>query len=145
MKRSPLVRTVRPFDIGEVAEIAKRPRAAHWSREAYAAEAERAGSIFLIADDGAVTGYAVARVVEDAAELLDLAAAADGRGTGRALWAALAAAARARGAVKLTLEVSSANSRALLFYKRAGARVVGRRPKFYNDGSDAILMDFILS
>jgi ribosomal protein S18 acetylase RimI-like enzyme len=144
MKKSPLVRTVRPFDIGEIAEIAKRPGAARWSREAYAAEAERADSIFLVADDGTACGYAVARLVENEAQLLDIAAAADGAGTGRALWAALAAAARARGAAKLTLEVSSANSRALLFYKRAGARVVGRRPKFYNDGSDAVLMDIIL-
>ena len=144
MKKSPLVRPCRSYDAGEVAEVAKRPRAARWSRESYAAELERADSIFLVADDGAVTGYVVARLVESEAQLLDFAAAADGNGTGRALWAGLAAAARARGAAKITLEVSSANSRALLFYKRAGGHVVGRRPKFYNDGSDAILMDFTL-
>jgi ribosomal protein S18 acetylase RimI-like enzyme len=144
MKKSPLVRKAEPFDVEEISEIAKRPSAARWSRKAYATEIERADSIFLVADDGTVSGYAVARLFEDTVELLDFAAAADGRGTGRALWAALAAAARGRGAAKLTLEVSSANSRALLFYKRAGARVAGRRAKFYNDGSDAILMDFIL-
>jgi ribosomal protein S18 acetylase RimI-like enzyme len=145
MKRIPLVRPARSYDIGEIAEIAKRPGAARWSREAYAAEAERTDSIFLAADDGAVAGYAVARLFENEAQLLDFAAAADGLGTGRALWSALTAAARARGAAKLTLEVSSASSRALLFYKRAGAHVVGRRPKFYNDGSDAILMDLSLA
>ena len=100
--------------------------------------------MFLVADDGSVRGYAVARLLDGEAQLLDLAAAEDGQGIGRALWAALASAARARGAAKLTLEVSAANSRALLFYKRAGALVVGRRAKFYNDGSDAILMDFPL-
>jgi len=124
--------------------LARRPHAARWSREAYAAEAERTDSLFLVADDGAVRGYALARLFEDEAQLLDIAAAEDGKGIGRALWAALTAASRARGAAKLTLEVSSANSRALLFYKRAGAVVVGRRAKFYNDGSDAILMDFPL-
>jgi ribosomal protein S18 acetylase RimI-like enzyme len=144
MKKSPLVRPARSYDIGEIAEIAGRAGAARWSREAYAAEAERTDSIFLVADEGKAVGYAVARIFEAEAQLLDIAAAEDGRGTGRALWAALAAAARARGAAKLTLEVSSANSRALLFYKRAGAHVVGRRPKFYNDGSDAVLMDFTL-
>ncbi len=144
MKKTPLVRPCRPYDAGEVAEIAKRPHAAAWSRESYAAELERADSLFLVADDGAVIGYAVARLVDGEAQLLDIAAAADGSGIGRALWTALATAARTRGAAKLTLEVSAANSRALLFYKRAGAHVVGRRPKFYNDGSDAILMDFIL-
>ena len=144
MKKNPFVRKAESFDAGEIAEIAKRPRAARWSREAYAAEIERPGSILLVADDGTVRGYAVARMFADEAQLLDLAAAVEGNGTGRALWAALAATARERGAAKLTLEVSSANSRALLFYKRAGAHVVGRRAKFYNDGSDAILMDFIL-
>jgi [ribosomal protein S18]-alanine N-acetyltransferase len=144
MKKSPLVRPARPFDIGEVAEIAQRPGAAHWSREAYAAEAERTDAIFLVADDGTVAGYAVARLFEDEAQLLDIAAAQDGAGAGRALWTALLSAAKTRGASKLTLEVSSANSRALLFYKRAGAHVVGRRPKFYNDGTDAVLMDVAL-
>lgn len=143
--KKPLVRPARGFDVGEIAEIAKRPFAARWSREAYAAEAERTDSIFLAADDGKVLGYAVARVFDGEAQLLDLAVAEDGRGTGRALWEALLAAARARGAAKLTLEASSLNSRALLFYERAGASVVGRRAKFYNDGSDAVQLDFPLA
>ena len=142
--KSPVVRPARDFDADEIAKISQRPHAARWSRDAYAAEILRMDSILLVADDGAILGYALARVVDEDAQLLDLAAARDGRGIGRALWAALAARARERGAKTLTLEVSSANSRALLFYKRAGARVVGRRAKFYNDGSDAILMDFIL-
>jgi len=143
--RSLVVRRAEAFDAAEVAAIAGRPFAARWSRAAYAEETGRADSLFLVADDGAVRGYAVARVVERDARLLDLAAAEDGRGTGRALWSALLAAARARGAATLTLEVSSANARARSFYARAGARVVGRRPKFYNDGSDAILMDLSLA
>ncbi|MDE2141950.1 MAG: GNAT family N-acetyltransferase [Elusimicrobia bacterium] len=143
--KSPLVRPARGFDIGEVAEIATRPFAARWSRAAYAAEAERTDAIFLVADVGRVAGYAVARVFDGEAQLLDLAAASDGQGAGRALWTALAEAARARGAARLSLEVSAANARALIFYKRAGAVVVGRRAKFYNDGSDAILMDFPLA
>lgn len=142
--RSLVVRPARSFDLGEVAEIAKRPFAARWSREAYAAEAERTDSLFLVADDGAARGYAVARIFDQEAQLLDLAAAEDGKGVGRALWDALRTAARARGATRLTLEVSSANARARAFYARAGAKVVGRRPKFYNDGSDAILMDLPL-
>lgn len=143
MKKS-LVRPARPYDLAEVARIAGRAFAAHWSQAAYAAELERADSMFLVCDDGAVAGYAVARLVGDEAQLLDIAAEQDGGGAGRSLWSALAEAARARGAKTVTWEVSSANSRALLFYRRSGARVVGRRPKFYNDGSDAVLMDFSL-
>jgi ribosomal protein S18 acetylase RimI-like enzyme len=142
--RSLVVRPVRVFDATEVAAIARRPFAAAWTRDAYAAEAERTDAVFLVADDGAVRGYALARVFDDEARLLDFAAAEDGAGAGRALWAALVETARARGAVRLTLEVSAANARARSFYARAGAAVVGRRPKFYNDGSDAILMDLPL-
>lgn len=139
-----VVRPARSFDVAEVAEIATRPFAARWSREAYASEAERTDSIFLVADDGTARGYAVARVFDAEVQLLDLAAADDGLGIGRALWAELLATARRRGASKLVFEVSSANARARSFYARAGAKVVGRRPKFYTDGSDAILMDLPL-
>lgn len=143
--RSPVVRPARDYDLSQVAEIAKRPFAARWSREAYAAELARADSVFLVADDGTACGYAVARAADAELQLLDLAAAEDGRGVGRALWGALVAAARARGAAKITLEVSAANARARSFYLRAGAVVVGRRPKFYNDGADAVLMDLPLT
>jgi ribosomal protein S18 acetylase RimI-like enzyme len=140
-----VVRPARTYDLAEVAAIAGRPFAARWSQAAYEAELARADSIFLVCDDGGVAGYAVARLVSDQAQLLDIAAARDGEGAGRALWGALIAAARERGAKAVTFEVSSANSRAVLFYRRAGAKVVGGRPKFYNDGSDAVLMDFLLA
>lgn len=136
-----LVRPARSFDLTEVERLARRPFAARWSRDAYAEEAERTDSIFLVADDGATRGYLVARLFEDEVQLLDLAVETDGQGVGRALWDGLLSLAKTRGAKKLTLELSNLNSRALLFYKRAGAAVVGTRPKFYNDGSDAILMD----
>lgn len=57
---------------------------------------------------------------------------------------ALTAAAKKLGAKRVTLEVSAANARARNFYARAGAKIVGRRAKFYNDGSDAVLMDYSL-
>ena len=141
----PVVRPARSFDLGEIEILARRPFAAAWSRRAYEDEFERTDSIFLVADDGSVRGYVVARVFQGETQLLDLAVAEDGRGVGRTLWAALGHEARSRGGRKITLEVSERNARALHFYRRAGAKVVGRRPKFYNDGSDAILMDFFLA
>jgi len=124
--------------LDEVAAIGARPFAAGWSREALAAELERPDSIFLVAPG---RGYALARVAGAECALLDLAAAEDGRGAGRALFSALTLAAKARGCARLTFEASALNTRALDFYAKAGARIVGRRPKFYYDGSDAVLLD----
>jgi ribosomal-protein-alanine N-acetyltransferase len=134
----PEVRPASAGDLDAVAAIAKRKFAAGWSRAALAGELGRPDSIFLVVPSRA---YALARVVEDDCRLLDIAAESDGAGGGRALLAELARAAKARGCAKLSLEVSALNARALSFYTKAGAKVVGRRPKFYNDGSDAVLMD----
>ncbi|NNN06023.1 MAG: GNAT family N-acetyltransferase [Elusimicrobia bacterium] len=139
--KSLVLRPAAAADAEAVAALARREFAAGWSCEAYAAESGRADALFLVAEDGGVRGYALARAQDAEARLLDFAAAEDGRGIGRALWAALADAARRAGARTLTLEVSERNGRARAFYARAGARVVGRRPKFYNDGADALLMD----
>lgn len=134
-------RPAAPGDAEAVFALAQsRPYTAKWSVAALAEEAARPDSIFFVMPGG----YALARVVEDDCRLLDIAAAADGEGRGRALLSALTNAAKRRGCAKLSLEVSAANARALSFYARAGARVVGRRPKFYYDGADAVLMDLDL-
>ena len=86
-------------------------------------------------ENGAIIGFAIAR----GEALLDIAVAVARRGVGRALVQALS-----RGRTKITLEVSERNSSALSFYPVLGFRVVGRRPKFYNDGADAVLMDLEL-
>ncbi|MBI2387614.1 MAG: GNAT family N-acetyltransferase [Elusimicrobia bacterium] len=132
------VRPAAAGDLDAVAAIGARPFAAGWSRAALAGELGRDDAIFLVVPE---RGYALARVADGECRLLDLAAAADGGGVGRALLSALARAAKARGCAKVTFEASAANARALSFYAKAGAKVVGRRPKFYYDGSDAVLMD----
>jgi len=138
----PEVRPASAGDLDAVAAIAKRTFAAGWSRTALGDELGRADSIFLVVPRGAgMHGYALARVVERDCRLLDIAVESDGSGHGRTLLEALARAAKARGCEKISLEASALNARALGFYAKAGAKVVGCRPKFYNDGSDAVLMD----
>ncbi|MDD5304376.1 MAG: N-acetyltransferase [Elusimicrobia bacterium] len=137
---------VRPAETGDIEAIAAlaqaRPYTAKWSARELSYELDRLDSVFLVGGAaGKVRGYALARVAEKDCLLLDLAAASDGGGCGRALMSALTRAAMARGCARISFEVSAANERALAFYAKAGAHVVGRRPKFYNDGSDAVLMD----
>jgi ribosomal-protein-alanine N-acetyltransferase len=55
------------------------------------------------------------------------------------LAAALQAAAEA-GAARLLLEVAEANPAARSLYAAAGFAPVGRRPRYYPDGGDALLL-----
>lgn len=145
----PTVRPARPADLDAVAAIsAALPTAAGWSRAQFAEELGRAGSDFLVVDsEGAVAGYAVAREAPDEAQLVDIAVAPSmgRRGFGRLLLKEVLSRAKARGLAKVTLEVSARNEPAQSLYRAAGFAVVGRRPKFYNDGSDAVLMDAALA
>jgi ribosomal-protein-alanine acetyltransferase len=138
-------RPARAADLDAVAAIAAaRPTAAGWSRAQFSEEIGRDGSDFLVVESaGAVAGYAVVRDAPDEAQLVDIAVSPEHsrKGLGRLLLKEVAARAKARKLLRVTLEVSALNSPALALYRGAGFAVVGRRPKFYNDGSDAVLMD----
>ena len=91
--------------------------------------------------DGEVTGFALARVVAQEAELLLLAVCRDSQraGVGAALLERFIEDARARGADQFHLEVRDGNP-AVSLYRRAGFREVGRRRRYYS-GRDGQLFD----
>ncbi len=86
----------------------------------------------LAGSEDGVVGFALARAVADEAELLLLAVrrAVQRRGVGRDLLARFDAAARARGASRVHLEVRDGNP-AVLLYRKAGFELAGRRPNYY--------------
>jgi ribosomal-protein-alanine N-acetyltransferase len=88
----------------------------------------------------AAAGFALSRGAADEEELLLIAVHPDhrGRGIGRALIERFAAAARARGARRLFLEMREGN-RAEALYRRCGFESVGRRRHYYRRGSGAAL------
>lgn len=136
------VRAAAAGDLEAAASVAAERSATKWTFSTLRGELSRPDAVFLVAVDGpSLLGYAVARAVDGELRLLDIASAVDGEGAGRALWAGLVEAGRRRGLKKLTLEVSLNNLRAREFYLAAGAVEAGRRPRFYPDGSDAVLMD----
>lgn len=61
-------------------------------------------------------------------------------GTGHALIRAGLAAARAAGASGVRLEVRADNPKAIKLYERAGFRLFGTRPDYYEDGATALRM-----
>jgi ribosomal-protein-alanine N-acetyltransferase len=110
-----------------------------WDAAFLASQLAQPGVLVLFDDAG---GFVMARVAADEAEILTLAVhpACRRRGVGRALLEAAAREAMARGARALYLEVSEMNSAARYLYAAAGFSEVGRRPRYYTDGSSALVL-----
>jgi ribosomal-protein-alanine N-acetyltransferase len=106
--------------------------------------------VVLVARDGgpsgAVVGFASARLLVDDAHVVRLAvdAAWRRRGIGRALLEGLGSWAEGIGADALVLEVRAGNDAALQLYAAAGMVIEGRRPGYYPDGEDALLLRRVL-
>ena len=143
-----VVRRSRPEDLDALAALeASQASSAGWTRGQFEAELTRENGLLLVCElDGRPAGLLAAWFVGPEAQLFTVTVdpAWARRGVGSALLSELAAQARERGCSKVALEVSERNAPARALYERAGGRVVGRRPKFYDDGADALLMDLPL-
>jgi ribosomal-protein-alanine N-acetyltransferase len=113
-----------------------------WSAAEFAALLGQPGVLL----ETAAAGFALGRVASDEAELLTLAVDPTRRrgGHGRALLAAFEAAARARGAARVFLEVAETNAPARALYAAAGYAEAGRRRGYYRApggaAADAIVL-----
>lgn len=87
-------------------------------------------------------GLIVTRLVLDEAEVLTVGIRPDARraGHGTMLLATATGALAEQGCRRLFLEVASGNASARALYDRAGFHMAGRRPRYYRDGADALLL-----
>jgi ribosomal-protein-alanine N-acetyltransferase len=110
-----------------------------WGTDAMAMQLALPGSFGLVDVDGALL---LARVAADEAEILTLAVvpALRRQGRARALLEAAACSAAAAGARALFLEVSTGNAPARALYAAGGFAEVGRRQRYYPDGTDALVL-----
>jgi ribosomal-protein-alanine N-acetyltransferase len=115
------------------------PPAEHWNEAAIAAQLVLPGGFGFLDPAGAMV---LGRMAADEAEILALAVmpALRRTGRGRALLAAAESHAVAAGGRVVYLEVSQANAPARALYASAGYREVGRRSRYYPDGSDALVL-----
>ena len=92
--------------------------------------------------EGVLVGFASARLSVDEVDVIRLAVEADQRrrGTGRALLDGLVGWAEEVGAAAVVLEVRAGNVAAQQLYAAAGFTQDGRRPRYYPDGEDALLL-----
>jgi ribosomal-protein-alanine N-acetyltransferase len=99
-------------------------------------------TLYLVAGDDDVTGYAAVSIVADIAELQRIAVAAPYRRTGLAsgLLARVEQEALTRHADRLLLEVREDNHGACAFYAAHGFCEIDRRPRYYADGTTAVVL-----
>jgi [ribosomal protein S18]-alanine N-acetyltransferase len=140
---------MRENDLDAVLEIESAAFSRPWTRCHFLDEIESVCGhpTVAVAPDGTVAGFLCLSQVLDEAEILDVAVSSRRRGTGvgRLLVESALAASRERGASMVCLEVRVGNLAALSLYRRLAFREVGRRKKYYEDGEDAILMQYTFS
>jgi ribosomal-protein-alanine N-acetyltransferase len=131
-----------------IARLSECGSAEPWSAHAVARILGLPGCWGLLAvrPGGEPTGFLVARVAADEAEILNLVVAEGARrkGFGRELIAAALAKARQSAASAIFLEVAADNPAGRALYQSAGFREIGVRPDYYRrrrgDYIDALIM-----
>lgn len=117
-----------------------------WTQAQVEAELTGAGRIVRVADEegpaGRLTAYAVTMVVGDTADLVRLGVRPDRQraGLATALTASVMREAREARARRMLLEVSAGNHAARALYAAVGFVEIDRRPRYYRDGSAAVVL-----
>ncbi len=121
---------------------AKAMAAIHaWDAKSIATLLAQPGVAGLIDPRG---GILILRVAADEAEILTIGVTARRRGLGTALMRAAIEKAKTMGAAVLHLEAAAGNIAAQEFYKSLGFAAAGRRPNYYANGDDAVLLSLPL-
>ena len=111
-----------------------------WSAAAVAEELTGPRRRAVVAEeDGQVVGYAVTLAGDGMLDLQRIAVRPEHRRAGVAS-RLLEAVLQGTTADRMLLEVSSANHAALAFYGAHGFVQIDRRPRYYRDGSDALVL-----
>jgi ribosomal-protein-alanine N-acetyltransferase len=144
-----IIRPSRSSDLDEIFSLESYwEYAPHWSKPQLEAELLRPDSIFLSAEspDSRLCGYFIGRVFGGDIQVLSVSV--DPSYLRQSIAARLLdsafSKARLSGCIRATLEVSEGNIPAFKLYQKLGFQIVGKRVKFYNDCSSALLMDKLL-
>jgi ribosomal-protein-alanine N-acetyltransferase len=120
-----------------------------WTRDHFIQELQASYSFPLVAmtPDGILAGYICPMLLLDEGHILNVAVrrACRGAGIGRLLVERVLQECRGGGAEFVSLEVRPSNREAVSLYTRLGFVATGRRKRYYQDGEDAILMEYIFT
>lgn len=142
------VRDVRPADLDAVAELERISFPVPWKREFFAAEVGAAHRFNRVvrAPNGSLAGYVFCAFAGGEIHVNKIAVDPlfRRRGIARLLMAEVFALSDRISAEEIYLEVRPSNQPARNFYVSLGFRDVGRRPQYYADGEDALVMSLFL-
>lgn len=141
--RTPSVRPMTPADVAAVADLEVEAFVDPWPPAVFFEElALPARGYFVVEDGGKMVAYGGLMLIDEDAHIMTIAVTPSRRreGLGTRVMLALCDAALERGARHLTLEVRETNDAATALYERFGFASVGRRPRYYQDKEDAIIM-----
>lgn len=138
------VRRALASDIPALAAIElEHPGFPAWGEKGLAAELSNRNSVTLVAEEaGRPAAFVNFWIVRPQVQLNSVAVSRSAlrRGLASRLLAKLEEYAKKNLCREIDLEVSERNSAAVAFYAARGFSVCGRRPKFYNNTDDALLM-----
>jgi ribosomal protein S18 acetylase RimI-like enzyme len=134
-----VIRLATRADVPAVVELEREVFGADaWDEQAVLAELEGPGRRFVVADDR--SGYAVSMTLGDIVDLQRIAVHPARRRTGLASALLGDLLAHAGAADRMLLEVSERNESAVAFYVAHGFTRIDVRPRYYRDGSDALVL-----
>ena len=138
------VRRLEARDVPAIKAIAREsPQAAAWADESYE-ELDREGQFaWVVESSDCVCGFLIARkVASDEAEILNLAVGVSNRRAGNAttLLAACIGELTRVGIQRVFLEVRESNVAAISLYEKAKFVSTGRRPRYYQNPSEAAVL-----
>ncbi len=109
-----------------------------WNEALIRQEIEGPGRRFVVADD--LSGYAVTMTAGDIVDLLRIAVRPEARRSGVASQLLDELLVDTEDTSRMLLEVSRSNASALAFYVARQFSVIDVRPRYYRDGSEALVM-----
>jgi len=132
-------------DISTLAYIeAQHETAPGWGSSGIKSELEQNNSCILKAHmGGKIIGFISGKIIPPELQIINLAVEQNyvRQSVATKLLCALIAESQKTGCTKTTLEVNEKNIPAFKLYSNVGFKVVGKRPKFYNNTYTALLMD----
>lgn len=145
MNDEPTIRAMEAADLERVAALERSCHVHPWSVELFRRELQNPlARTDLLFRNGELAGYLCSWLVAGELQILNVATAPAFRrcGVARSLIRYVFQRGTEEGLGKAFLEVRVGNVAAIALYRSFGFRIIDRRPKYYADGEDALIMEW---